>query len=271
MWKQRCRQSYAVVSRLGRFRKDRGACYVGPSLSNWSLRSLTSAIQIRVREATIPWELSGDWDYSGKRLFVRLSSHRPNIMDAGEPARDAVQRQPRRSVWGGLKMRTVWRRCVDCGVYFDNTLMHPDPRQRGVFGKPMFVCSDCTRRDRTATRNLRRLPTAGSNAPEADSATDLSYKGPRAFGRTASAIRKTGSFVGVEGGDAVLPLRSGPAPYRFDLRGLRGRSRLSDAATICRPIRSTSPEDAAAASPRSRRVRRSCARVPAASSPCGFR
>jgi hypothetical protein len=40
-------------------------------------------------------------------------------------------------------MRTVWRRCVDCGVYFDKTSMHPDPRQRRRFGKPMFVCSDC--------------------------------------------------------------------------------------------------------------------------------
>jgi hypothetical protein len=40
-------------------------------------------------------------------------------------------------------MRTVWRRCVDCGVYFDKTSMHPDPRQRQRFGKPLFVCADC--------------------------------------------------------------------------------------------------------------------------------
>jgi hypothetical protein len=40
-------------------------------------------------------------------------------------------------------MRTVWRRCIDCGVYFDRSSMHHDPRQRQRFGKPLFVCSDC--------------------------------------------------------------------------------------------------------------------------------
>ena len=40
-------------------------------------------------------------------------------------------------------MRTVWRRCADCGVYFDKASMHPDPRQRRRFGKPLSVCADC--------------------------------------------------------------------------------------------------------------------------------
>lgn len=52
-------------------------------------------------------------------------------------------------------MASTWRRCVDCGVYFERAEMHPDPNRRLQFGRPGMVCSEChsrlERSDRTTT------------------------------------------------------------------------------------------------------------------------
>jgi hypothetical protein len=42
---------------------------------------------------------------------------------------------------GGAAM--VWRRCMQCGLYFERASMSPDPLRRPEFGKPAFVCADC--------------------------------------------------------------------------------------------------------------------------------
>jgi hypothetical protein len=58
--------------------------------------------------------------------------------------------------------RSHWRRCIDCGVYFERALMHPDPLQRSQFGKPALLCAECNsktdqERERASTRKDRTV------------------------------------------------------------------------------------------------------------------